>query len=513
MYHFADRRAAETARPRQIFMARALAGLVATGLVWAASVSAQSPATQESSSQEPSTSQNGLELEPCHLKNLSEWAECGTFEVLENRDDPTGRRLQLKVAVLPAAAQPALPDPIFLLAGGPGQSAVSIATLAKRTLGPANKRRDIVLVDQRGTGESSPFECDLDFEALAFDNEAKRIAVTECVDGFEGDPLNFRTLDYVRDLEEVRKAIGAEKIHLYGGSYGTRVAQVYLREFPQALATATMDGVASMEIRVGLQMGADAQRSMDILLGLCEDDATCSARFPDLKQRLERLLADLEQTPQEVQFVDPATGQSGPTRMDHQLFGFGLRPLLYGSRTQRLIPLLIEQAEQGNWLGFAGVGNMFMGNLEDSMNLGLLLAVLCTEDLAGLVDADISQEERDSFVGSTQADEFLGYCAAWPQPPERADFSTVVSDVPVLLLSGGLDPATPPYFADQVAKGLTNSRHLVVETGGHVVGSMGCLPDLISEFLDTREPDSLDADCLSEITFPSFFVSAMGPTS
>ena len=510
MYDFADKRTARGLR--RTLVSRAVASLAAAGLAWTGSVSAQPVSAQKVSPQTASAQEPSIQLEPCHLKHLSAWAECGTLEVPENRDEPDERKVRLKVAVLRAAAQPALPDPVFLLAGGPGQSAVAIAAGAKRTLGPANKRRDIVLVDQRGTGESSPLDCELDFDALAFDDEAKRVAITECLAGFEADPLNFGTLDHVRDLEAVRTAIGAEKIHLYGGSYGTRVAQVYLREFPQSLATVTMDGVASMEIRVGLQMGADAQLSLDVLMERCEADPACSTRFPGLRARLQQLLVDLEQNPQDVELIDPATGQAEPARMDNRLFALGLRSLLYGPSTQRLIPLLIEQAEQGNWLGFSGVSGLFTSSLEEVMTLGLMLAVLCTEDLAGLDAGDIPQKERDSFVGTAQIDEFLGYCAAWPQSTESADFTTVISDVPVLLLSGALDPATPPYLADQVAKGLTNARHLVVEAGGHTVGSMGCVPDLISEFLDTGEPGSLDAGCLSEITFPSFFTSAMGPT-
>ena len=284
-----------------------------------------------------------LHLEPCHLDNIAEWAQCGTLEVPENYQQPEGRRIALRVAVLPSFEQPAEADPVFMLAGGPGQSAVAIAALVRHTLGKANQQRDIVLVDQRGTGESNALDCGLDFDLLAFDNEAKAAAIKQCLAALDADPLQYSTMNHIRDLEAVREALDYPQVSLYGGSYGTRVAQVYMREFPQSVRTVVMDAVASMDMRVGMEMGGDAQLALDAVFARCANDPDCSERFPDLRSRFDDLLTDLEANPLDLQVIDAKTGKPEQTPMDHRMFAMGLRALLYSPQTQRLLPLLIDQ--------------------------------------------------------------------------------------------------------------------------------------------------------------------------
>ncbi|MEM6797792.1 MAG: alpha/beta fold hydrolase, partial [Acidobacteriota bacterium] len=330
----------------------------------------------------PGRASETLDFEPCHLQDLSTWALCGSLEVPEDHLQPSGPSLRLRVAVLPAVEQPAQPDPIFLLAGGPGQSAIGLAASVEGALGPANRTRDVVLVDQRGAGGSSPLVCDsLDFLALAFDPGAKRRAVSECLEGLEVDPTLFGTVDFIRDLELVRQALGAERVHLYGGSYGTRAAQVYLREFPQSVASATLDAVASMEMRVGLHMGRDAEPALRDLFRRCAARPRCAERFPDLEARFEALLEDLERSPRDLELPETRSGRPETLRMDHRVFALGIRGLLYSPATLRLVPLLIDQAERGEWAGFHGVSALLAGSIAETMNQTLLLAVLCTEDL------------------------------------------------------------------------------------------------------------------------------------
>jgi pimeloyl-ACP methyl ester carboxylesterase len=364
-----------------------------------------------------------LPLEPCHLDNIAEWVQCGTFEVPENYQQPDGRRISLRVAVLPSFAQPAKADPVFMLAGGPGQSAVAIAALVRHTLGKANQQRDIVLVDQRGTGQSNALDCDLDFDQLAFDQAAKTSAIKQCLSELDIDPLQYSTMNHIRDLEAVREALGYPQVSLYGGSYGTRVAQVYMREFPQSVRTVIMDAVAPMNMRVGMEMGGDAQLALDAVFARCAEDAACAERYPDLTSRFEALMADLEANPLDVDVIDAKTGKPEQTPMDHRMFALGLRGLLYSPQTQRLVPLLIDQVSQGDWGGFVGLASSFTDSLQDMMTPGLLLAVLCTEDLATATEADIGERERDSFVGTAQIREFISYCAAWPKPQDPVDWS------------------------------------------------------------------------------------------
>jgi len=453
-----------------------------------------------------------LVLEPCHLDHIAEWAQCGRMEVPEDYQQPNGRHINLRVAVLPAFVHPPKPDPVLLLAGGPGQSAVAIAAQIRQTLGKANQQRDIVLVDQRGTGHSNPLDCEIDLDQLAFDDNAKQTAITQCLAGLEADPLQYSTMNHIRDLEAVRVALGYHQVSLYGGSYGTRVAQVYMREYPQSVRAVVMDAVAPMDMRVGMQMGGDAQLALDGVFARCAADRACAERFPDLRSRFEALLTQLAAQPLTIEAEDARTTEVEPTPMDNRLFALGLRALLYSPQTQRLVPLLIDQASRGQWQGFVGLTSAFNDGLQEVMTPGLLLAVLCSEDLATASKADIGQRELDSFVGSAQVDEFLGFCAAWPRAKAPVDWSAPEgSPIPVLLLSGALDPVTPPYRAEAAARALPNSRQITVAAGGHTVGALGCMPELIAEFFDQGDPAALETECLDEIVYPAFFVSKMGP--
>ena len=452
-----------------------------------------------------------LELESCHLPGIRSWARCGTLSVPENPDQPD-REIGLRVAVLPALQDPPEPDPVFVLAGGPGQSAVAIAPLVSRMLLMVNRHRDIVLIDQRGTGESNPFRCDVDLEQITFGAEARAQFARSCLTDFEGDVSQYTTLRHIGDLEQARQALGYDRINLYGGSYGTRVGLVYLREHPEVIRSAVLDGVASMDMRVGLAMGGDAQLVLDRLAERCLADPVCSDTFGDPRTVLTGLKDQLAAQPVAVAMEDPQTGQTESVEMTPDQLALALRALLYSPTTQRLVPLILAEAAAGNWEPFVGAAMAANRDIAEMMNLGLMLAVLCSEDLAGMGVDDIDRRERESFVGAAQAATMLELCAGWPASDEQVDW-TPPSDVttPVLLLSGGLDPATPPYHAEAAAQHLANSRHLVVETGGHIVAAAGCMPQVVSDFFQQPDPDALDVECIEEHPAPSFFVNLLGP--
>ena len=455
-------------------------------------------------------------LEPCFLEGIPEQVLCGTVTVPENRDpsDSTqtnGRTLELQIAVLPAIEQPAAPDPMVILAGGPGQSARSIAASVKGAMSRINVNRDIVLMDQRGTGGSHPLECDFDLQALAFDTEAKKAAVSDCMGRLDADVRHYTTINHIRDLEQVREALGYEQVNLYGGSYGTRVAQVYLREFPESVRTATMDAVASMDLRVGLQMGADGDEALDSLFARCAEDPGCADRFVNLRQTLSEVLQTLRESPVEVALEHPVTGEVQTETLDHRAFALGLRALLYSPSTQRAVPLLIDQAGKGDFRGFLGLSAATTSLITESVQPGLLFAVLCAEDFAGLDTAAIPDKERNSFLGTTQADEFFGFCAAWPKPLADVSWEPAAVDVPVLLLSGSLDPVTRPREAEIVASALSNARHIVVPDAGHTVVGSGCVPDIVTQFVESADPASLDAGCVDDFRAPAFFLNQLGP--
>jgi len=319
-------------------------------------------------------------------------------------------------------------------------------------------------------------------------------------------------MNFIRDLEAVRNALGYEQVNLYGGSYGTRVGLVYLREFPKSIRSAVLDAVAPLSMRVGMEMGLDAQASLDKLMQRCESDTACNQTFPNLSLRFKSLLSDLSGNPKMVKMTDPATGVVESVELTREMLVLGLRGLLYSPITQRLVPLLINQGMAGDWQPLLGVAASVSQGLAEVVSSGLMLAVLCTEDLAELEISDISATERASFVSGEQAEELLEYCAIWPKPQTAANWASPVDvSIPVLLLSGAYDPVTPPYRAEAAMKNLNNARHLVVENGGHIVAGMGCMPSLVAEFYAGVQVDELDPSCLDEIPARSFFTNKLGP--
>ena len=461
-----------------------------------------------------------LALSPCRLKGGVQ-ANCGTLEVPEDRKHPSpgGRHLKLKVAVIPALARAAKADPLFLLAGGPGQAATeAIPELAMYAFERVHRSRDLVLVDQRGTGSSNPLKCKLTKPGASL---AERLAeqgypeqrLRECLKGYDADPRFYTTSIAMQDLDEVRAALGYQQINLWGGSYGTRAALVFLREHPGSVRSVILDGVAPPTMRLPLYFAEDAQRAMDLLFQNCAGEPACAKAWPGLPDRFRKLIDNLQESPVKTQVADPLTGEKAPVTIDRALFAGILRALLYQPVQASLVPLIIGRAEAGDFAPLVALGSVWTEGMADSMALGMMLSVLCAEDVPRFNEADLAQHTKDTFLGPSVIKQFSDACALWPRGEAAPGFGEAVqSDKPVLLLSGELDPVTPPAWAEEARKTLPSSAHFVVPGVGHGASAVGCVPRLISEFLDQGSPAGLDGACVGKQKRPPFFITFAGPT-
>jgi len=180
----------------------------------------------------PASGEAELGLETCELvvpgTPLSTTGQCGWLEVAENPAEPHGRQIRIRVARVPARDRVVEPDPLVFFAGGPGQAATETWPVVAHALRKVNQSRDILLVDQRGTGQSNPLKCpEIEVEeALATDWDELARATRECLASLDGDPRFYTTTVAMHDIDAARAALGYEKVNLYGGSYGTRAAQV-----------------------------------------------------------------------------------------------------------------------------------------------------------------------------------------------------------------------------------------------------------------------------------------------
>ena len=464
--------------------------------------------------------QPAIELGDCRLDGVPVPARCGSLTVFEDRAAAAGPTLDLEIVVIPAVSDNGQPDPLFFLAGGPGQAATDLAGPTLPLFADVRRSRDLVFVDQRGTGGSGRMRCaffeaasddeavgeSLQFDALPLDELRECLAEVET----EADPRQYTTPIAMDDLDDVRAALGYGRINLYGGSYGTRAALVYLRRHPERVRTAVLDGLAPVAMRLPSNMNADAHRALDRLFADCAADPGCREAFPDLPQTFAAVLEELEANPRRLDTIHPRTGE--PFAMEVSAVGFagGLRAALYSTTLSSLVPWTVARAAAGDFAPFLAQLTPLVETGE-AINLGMFLSVVCAEDVSRLAAGEAERLAGEGTLGRLSMEVMAGACTVWPaaELPESY-FEPVRSEAPVLLLSGDLDPVTPPRWAEAVLDGLTDARHVVAPGAGHGVLPRGCTRDVVAEFIEAGTHAGLDVGCIERLRRPPFLLSAAG---
>lgn len=455
------------------------------------------------------------DLKACELagpSGLSVSARCGTLEVLEDRGQPDGRVLEISYAVVPARAGSPAPDPVFFLAGGPGQSAIDVAPLISLSLREVNRDRHLIFVEQRGTGSSNPLNCepdDLD-DMIDMDFERLNDAVRDCMAEWDVDVRHFTSTDYAQDLEDFRAAYGFEVINLIGGSYGTRMAQVYLRNYPERVRSVVLDAVVPTRLRLGSEHAVMLDQALELLFDRCAADPACNERFTDVESAFRDLIERYRSNGQSITISHPRTGEGTPIEFNDQTLGGALRFLAYSPQTQMIIPYLVHEAHAtGQPDRIAAQALIMTDQIAGQLAFGLNFSVGCTEDWPSWPDGI---DNSNTLLGNGMVDLYASICDWWPAGDLPADFHTPFdSEAPVLILSGELDPVTPPQYGEEVAGQYSNSLHLVGRGLGHTVTSHPCFSSIIAEFFESASVDSLDTECMAALGNAPFFVDLLGP--
>ncbi|HEX4883000.1 MAG TPA: alpha/beta fold hydrolase, partial [Casimicrobiaceae bacterium] len=402
-------------------------------------------------------------LSECRLPKMATAAQCGTIEVPENRDQPDGRRISIAFAVLPANTLAPKPDALLLLPGGPGQSGDALVPFASR-LGEVRRTRDLVLIDPRGSGRSAPLHCPAlepeDAEDAMLDADpvpaAARCAKELAAEGV--DASQYTTANWVADVEAVRAALGYPQWNVWGGSYGTRVALEYARRHPARVRTMVLDGVAPPSLRISLGVWETRDRALDQLFEACGTSKACSAAHPDLAASLRAIRDALGPTGRVVAFVDPRTGDREERRLTFDVVLASLQALLYLPELSSVVPALLGSAASGDFGPLMAAAMLISGDIAKQTSGALHYSVTCAEDVPRITPQDLKRLEG-RYV-EPLARRVFAVCDVWPRGRQPADATTpVVSAIPTLLVSGGLDPVTPPQYAEEVAKTLSNHRH------------------------------------------------------
>ncbi len=456
-----------------------------------------------------------LEFERCQItfEAVALDAECASLKRPENPSQPNARKIDLFVAKLAAKTVEPAADAFTVIQGGPGGSSIDMAINFRQVLDMVRAKRDVLIVDQRGTGRSNKLACDIDQDPGDFDLEKTAALAKACAAKLSDNNLSaYTTSVAVQDLDAVREAAGYEQLSVYGVSYGTRVAQHYLRRFPEQTRALIIDGVADIGLNLaGAEIARRSQDAFDAMVARCNATPSCVGEFGDIKQKFSELRERLSKQTQALSFPHPLSGKPHTyTLTQYDLLG-AVRLMPYSTEGISLLPMRIAQAHAGNYIPLAAASVISNESFADAFATGMHNSVVCTED-APFVKPNAVDATKHTYFGSMMIDAIQVSCAHWPKGIIDDDFrEPFTSDKPVLILSGETDPITPPTNGDRAATMFTNSVHLTVPSHGHGVLGRGCVPFLVRDFLVDLRFEDLNSECIQREEAMPFFIDATGP--
>jgi pimeloyl-ACP methyl ester carboxylesterase len=461
-----------------------------------------------------------LAFEPCELSERNSAATtaafCAPFRVPENWDKPDSRQIDLKLALIRSNAQVAERDFVVFLAGGPGQAATESYPRIAPGFAPMLRHRNLLLLDQRGTGASHALVCresptDVDTGAVEeLDLDRVRSLTRACLDEVakDADPTQYTTGAAVHDLEALRQALGAPEFDLVGVSYGTRVAQQYLRAHPDGVRSVILDSAVPNELVLGSEFALDLDEALKGQFAACSQTLACASAFGDPYANLYKLRDALAAKPIDVDVRHPRTFAIEKKPLDALTLAALVRLFAYSAETSALLPHVIQRALDGDYAPLVAQSEIINDELSDLEGSGMQLSVICAEDADLLVDRP---EDAKRLLGDALIRVMRAQCEVWPRGTRSADFhEPVKSDKPVLILEGEWDPVTPPRYAEAILKGLPNGRLLVAKGQGHSVLGRGCLPRLASRFVESLDAKNLDAGCIADFGPTPAFIDYNG---
>ncbi|HKG59774.1 MAG TPA: alpha/beta hydrolase [Pyrinomonadaceae bacterium] len=460
--------------------------------------------------------QNGSKvvLNDCEIRGVAK-AKCGTYEVYENRATKKGRKISLKIVLIPATGDKREPEPLVYFAGGPGGSATEDASGIAQAFPRILAHRDLLFVDQRGTGGSHPLDCKF-YDASDLQTYLGHFFplddVRKCREQLEtnSDLKLYITTIAADDMDEVREALGYERLNLFGGSYGTRAALTYLKRHPQHVRAALLQGVSPTYHFMPSDFPQQTERALQGVLSECLADKACSEAFPNIKEETKSVLAQLIKGPVEIEIQKPKSNDRVKVKLSRNLAAEAIRYMLYSPVPASRVPLVLHLASQGNYVPLAQTAIRYRMNLVAGGANGMYLSVTCAEDLPWIKAGEGERMAANTFLGDYRLRQQREACTLWPRAEIERDYAQPVkSDVPVLILTGEWDPVTPPSNAERAAKTLTNSLNIVVPSGAHGLDGlegMDCIDNLIVEFIESGSSKGLNTECVKMIHRKGFAI-------
>jgi pimeloyl-ACP methyl ester carboxylesterase len=439
-------------------------------------------------------------------------ARCYRLAVAENRSAPS-RTIRLRIVIQPATGGAPQPDPVFFLAGGPGQAASSL--LRERTMvSPGIARdRDMVFADQRGTGGSNSLDCQFygppDVPQSYFDKFLPLDKVRECRKALSAsaDLAQYTTDASVEDLEAIRVALGRPRINLIGGSYGTRLAMEYVRRYGEHVRTVTLESPVTASTHAPEEFGRFADRALAKLIDECARTPACQQAFPKLADEVKVVFDRLRQGSVTAMVAHPSRKEPARVTLTRDHVAEVVRYMMYSAQGGSYVPLYLHHAFSGN---FEPIATFLIRWRAAGTFDGLYLSITCAEDVPYIAN-DAAEADEPTYLGSYRVRQQREACAEWPRGTVFAkQFEAVRSSVPILMTSGDLDPVTPAENADALGKTLPNSVHVRIPFSGHSpsgLAGLECLDEIKRTFIEKGGIEGLDTSCVSKIIRRGFATS------
>lgn len=446
-----------------------------------------------------------IEVQTCSVPGTLRSARCGAIEVFENPDRPESRKFNIHFVVIPAANGHPRPDPVVPLLGGPGESAIDAAEWSVHRLEPMLNDRDLLLVDQRGAGQSSALRCPFyspDDPAESLRNLFPIARVESCAKdlAMHADLTQYSYRRFADDLEQLRRTLGYGPLNLFAGSYGTRAAQVFVRTYPGSVRTMYLGSIVPIDIAIPLPDAKAAQSTMERTFAACESDASCRSAFPHVRDEFSHVMQRLASGRIFVQ----VRGHAETVALSQGRVAEWFRSLLYRPSSAADLPSLIDRASKGDW------GQIVNGILDDErdadhdLSFGLLLSITCSDDLPFVREEEVAAATADTFLGDWRLRQQQAACKVWPHSVVPASYREPThTQIPTMFVSGDSDGGTPLWFTKHAAPGFQNRVEVIMSNRGHTEWAP-CIETLYQRFLNQGSVRGLDTSACSHLSRPPF---------
>ena len=449
--------------------------------------------------------QSAIELKSCFVSGISEKAKCASVKMPLDHNGAVGGEIDVFVAVVPALSSQILEDPLVVFSGGPGQAASEMGSLVGAAFRSIREHREIILIDQRGTGKSTPLRCADDDESV-YSASKHSMSIQSCRAKINFAVEYFTMENVIEDTHTILENLGYHTVNLWGASWGTRTAVHYLRRYPDQVRTVIVDGVLPPDIGIFETSPISTTRALSKLYDACRGDEACAGAYGDVEATINELSAKASRGALKYSGADPITGEQVTQGISFITLVQNIRGILYAPQKATMLPMALDKFNQGDGRAFMALTSEGV-MMSKSLYLGSTLSLLCGEEVPRISSVRAKEVGAGHMTQDTYYQYWRTACKAWPSLSGDDDIHLpLVSDVPMLILSGELDPVTPPSMGEHLAKTFANSRHIIVQGVGHNVSYQGCVPKMLGAFLKDADVSVLKDDCLDKMKRPAFAV-------